>query len=240
MKLELGKLLTVTLLLAATALAGTRAQQTERVGRLQGAAFSGRHKGVVGAAVVVRQQADSSSMFITSTDAGGQFRVEGLPDGEYRVSVKRHGFRPVIKEGISVRFPFRPVVEVTMEPAAGLAVTAASTDGTPSTQPISVAGHVVGRDGNPVGQTRLRFVHPSGRLDPRWVRTDAEGRFEISELPAGEWQLEARGVGFLPLRVQLELAQDTRFQFFLVRQPANYEPEPLELMPRERPIPPPE
>jgi hypothetical protein len=212
---------------------------SERVSRLQGTAFLGRRAGVVGATVLVREEQDASRMFITSTDEKGQFRIDGLRDGSYRVWVKREGYRSVLKEDISVRYPFRPVVEVLMEPdgsfgddgngSAHLAVDA---------ERLSVSGKVIERDGEPIGDVRLRFVHPQGKRDPRFLRTGPDGEFLFDGLPAGRWRLEANGVGFLPLRLLLDLDQTTQLDFALVRQPASYRPLPIELMPPEVPIPP--
>ena len=47
-----------------------------------------------------------------------------------------------------------------------------------------------------------------------------------------------RGVGYLPLWSVLDLTDDATLDVSLVRQPATYNPVPLELMPPEKPIPP--
>jgi len=216
------------------------AQQTgDRLTRLQGSAFLGRRSGLVGAAVLVREESEPGMVFVTSTDEKGQFRVDGLRDGSYRVWVKRDGYRTVLKQQIEVRFPFRPVVEVRMEPSDVVVETAAfPAETTAGDGVLSIEGTVVERDGEPIGDVRLRLVHPGGKKDPYLLRSAPDGTFRLSGLPAGLWRLEASGVGFLPLRIRIGLENDTRFNFSLVRQPASYKPLPLELMPAEQPIAP--
>ena len=121
-----------------------------RLGRVQGAARVDRRTDVVGAVVQLQPEGDPSRQFLTSTDAKGQFWVDGLADGSYRVALRRHGFHPVVKEGVELHFPFRAVVEVTLEPNEGSgAITTGDSDGSSSwgngNAPISVHGRLVER-----------------------------------------------------------------------------------------------
>jgi hypothetical protein len=72
--------------------------------------------------------------------------------------------------------------------------------------------------------------------DPRQLRTVEDGSFGASGLLAGSWQLEVSGVGYLPIRIGLELARAAELHVVLVPQPADYDPSPLELMPPEEPL----
>ena len=65
-------------------------------------------------------------IFVTSTDEKGAYRFDALPEGVYRVRLLKHGLEPVLKDGVELRFPFRAVVEVVMEPASGAAPPALS------------------------------------------------------------------------------------------------------------------
>ena len=70
------------------------APDTEKVtqgSRLQGAALLGRNRHVVGATVLIRRSDETSRFFVTASDSKGRFRVDGLPDGDYRVEVRREG-----------------------------------------------------------------------------------------------------------------------------------------------------
>ena len=211
----------------------------KKLSRLQGSAYIDRNRSIIGAAVVVRRQSDPSRVFLTSTDGRGSFHIDGLEDGTYLVSLNRDGFVPVEKDNIDLRFPFCAGVEVAMQRAGDATPGAAPETGPAADTAVNVRGRVIARSGDPVDEARLRLVHPSGRVDPRAVRTNPEGEFAILDVVADHWRLEARGVGFLPLRVPLDLRQDTELELFLVPQPTNYEPSPLELMPPEQLIPPP-
>jgi hypothetical protein len=241
--LVLSAALFATALMARTATeAGdAAAAASARTSRLQGSVAIDRRTWVIGANVLVQRQDDPSQLILTSTDAKGVFRVDGLADGEYRVDLTRDGLAPIEKTDVSLRFPFRAVVEVTMKPVEGLSSDAGrepELQGVMTTDPLAVRGEVRDRDGAGVGEVRVRFVRIDGSTDPRLVRSSPEGTFEITDLSAGEWRAEIWGVGFLALRKSLELTGDTRLDVVLVTQPSDYKPTPLELMPPEHPVAP--
>ncbi len=143
----------------------------------------------------------------------------------------------MIKDRIAVRFPFRAVVEIAMSPGSG--GTAPPDEALPaSAGSVVLSGEIREREGGPMPEVRLRLVRVDGSLDPRSLRTGPDGRFEFADLPAGVWRLDIQGVGFLPMRQPLNLGRDTEASITMVRQPAQYEPSPLELMPPEQPVPP--
>jgi hypothetical protein len=211
-----------------------------RVGRLQGSASLGRNRGVVGATVVVRPAGEGGHLRVTASDARGQFRVDGLLDGDYRVELRREGLATVVKEGVGLRFPARAVIEVLMQPAAAppesrAAPSSAAVSGTAQ---VVVTGTVTARDGGTLADVPVRLVRPDGLADPWVARSGEDGSFALGPLSPGTWRFEARVVGFLPIRTPLDLGMDTRLDVSMVRQPAGYDPTPLELMPPERPVPP--
>jgi hypothetical protein len=210
-----------------------------RMSRLQGRAFVDRNKDVIGATVVVRPHDDPSKVFLTSTGDRGGFRVDGLPDGEYNIRLEREGFATLSKEQVSLRFPFRAVVEVKMDEA--------NPSGLPQAQPavhqsgaedLSVQGRVLELGEGPLGEIYMRFIRSDGQQDPRYLRSAEDGGFETNGLMQGRWRLFIQGVGYLPLRTEVELDGDTELFVYLVQQPADYEPSPMELMLPEQPLPP--
>jgi len=222
---------------------GNAATETAvRGARLQGMAFFARNRQVVGATVTVHEMERRSRLFLTASDDKGSFLIDGLPNGNYSVQVEREGLAPVVKTDVQVRFPFRAIVEVAMEPLAaapGSAAPAPGAGGNGAASGASVHGVARAREGGaPVGEVEVRLVHGRAGQDPRQVATGADGSFEIADLAPGPWRLEARGAGFLPLRTTLALDGDAELVVSLVRQPAGHEPSPLDLMPDEQPIPP--
>ncbi len=211
--------------------------------RLQGTAYLGRNRQVVGATITVVDEADPSVIFLTATDEKGRFRIGELPNGGYRVEVRREGLVPVVKTGVELRFPFRAILEVPMQPVDP--TQPASAVGAEDTAPgaaaagrVSLHGAARGLDGERLSEVRVRLVSGGADEDPRDVVTASDGTFALDDLPAGPWKLEARGVGFLPLRTALDLRDATDLRCFMVRQPSGYDPSPLDLMPEEEPIPP--
>jgi hypothetical protein len=213
--------------------------ESARRSRLQGAALLGRNRFVVGATVLVTRPEKASELFVTASDHRGRFRVDDLPDGDYRVEVRREGLLPVVKENVGLRFPSRAVVEVTMQPVGGAEATAPVEPAGELPAAVAVRGRVTSREGKPLADIPLRFARPDGREDPVVVRTGADGGFDLPPLSGGRWRLEARVVGFLPIWAELPLADDTELSLSLVPQPAGYAPSPLELMPAEELVAPP-
>jgi hypothetical protein len=211
--------------------------------QLQGTVILRRNVPVVGANVLVRAEGTGSSFDLTATDAKGAFKVDSLPDGTYTVEVLRPGLKPITKQNVAIRAPFRAVVEVMMEPESGAAASTEtrSADGAePSSSGlIQVRGLVTTRDSGPKGEIRVRLVRPDGSEDPRAALTQPDGTFALEGLPAGPWRIEVLGAGYLPIRAKLYLGADSRVTATLVQQPANYKPAPEDLMPPEEPIPPP-
>ncbi len=210
-----------------------------RLSRLQGRASLGRNRYVVGATVLVRPADESSRIFVTATDSKGRFRIDQLPDGTYDVELRREGLETVIKRNIGLRFPARPVIEVTMKPvaeqAAPMVAPGSGDERLDAVELVTVSGHVV-HGGEPMSDVRLRFVRRDGRVDPFTARSSSDGSFGPNRVPAGPWRLEASLVGFLPIWISVDLVRDSQLTVSMVPQPATYRPSPLELMPQEQPV----
>lgn len=212
---------------------------TPRLSRLQGSAILERNRPVAGATVVIRSSARPGELYVTATNAKGAFRIEGLADGTYEVEFRREGLLPVTKDKVEVHAPFRSIVEVTMKP--GKSETQRTS---PAPAPaeegatLRVEGTAVSEDAA-VPDVLVRLIRLDAATDPREVHTGKDGGFQVDALAAGEWELESRGLAYLPVHASFKLDRPTRVQLVLVPQPAIYEPQPQELLPREEPIPPP-
>ena len=63
-----------------------------------------------------------------------------------------------------------------------------------------IRGRIVAADtGAPIRRAQVRVFSPEVR-DSRGTSTDAQGRFELRDLPAGRWELMASKAGFVTLR----------------------------------------
>ncbi len=145
------------------------------------------------------------------TSDRGAFRVTGVPAGVgYRLTFKRLGFAPGTLD-VEPLEPFenRSGLKVVLEPGR------------------LAFGRVVDEDDVPVAGAEIRLDVPPPTGDPmtamrmtRWRRdqadtptylTDADGRFEIADLAAGSYDLNARAAGFAPARVPgLRVAEGDR------------------------------
>jgi carboxypeptidase family protein len=205
--------------------------------RLQGKVYLGRNRNVTGAVVRVQKDGDAGRVWLTSTDDKGVFRVDALPDGSYGVRVEREGLEPVDKSGVTLKFPFRAVVELVMKPlAAPVPVPASEAPSESASMKLRLSGVVRDLALDALAEARVRVVDPTGRTDPRVATTGADGTFGFDDLAPGDWSIYVRGVGRLPIRLRLALGGDTAVDAMLVQQPATYVPSPFELMPSEEPV----
>lgn len=207
---------------------------------LLGHARTGRNRWVTGAAVLVTPTSGEPRIYVTATDEKGSYYFETLPEGLYDVTITKGGLAPVIKDAVELRFPFRAVVEVVMEPDPGAAPArpdAAAPAG--AGDETSLGGSIQAREGEPLDEVRVRLIRADGSVDPRDGMTGVEGKFTMPGLQAGDWRLEILGAGFLPIRVPVTLTGEATLTASLVEQPASYLPPPLDLMPPEMAIPPP-
>ena len=204
--------------------------------KLQGRTRESRTRDVVGAMVVVQRETDPSTFYLTTSGGDGSFFIDRLPDGDYTVRLSREGYASEVKTGVRLKYPFRAVVEVTMEP--GEADLSAAGDAATGARAIDLKGSVNGADGNGIGEVSVRIVRQDGMVDPVAMRTPVDGTFSFDGLPPGEWRLEVVGIGYLPVRQRLMFNTNSAVAVQLVKQPTDYIPSPLELIPPEAPIAP--
>ena len=210
--------------------------------RLIGNARMGRRDWVPGVTVLVLPEWGLPKVFVTSTDEKGTFRLDQLEEGRYAIRFLKYGLVSIQKDSVELEFPFQAVVEVVMEDAEGpsppVLMTARGT--IDSTEKATVRGSTVDRKGEPLAEVRVRMLKADGTVDPVFALTDENGEFEFPEIAPGMWDVEIYGAGYLPVRAPASWYGEMELRAVLVTQPATYEPQPLDLMPPEEPIPPPD
>jgi hypothetical protein len=208
-------------------------------GQIVGAAQVRRNVPVVGAVVTAVRAGVGGLVRVTTTDARGAFKFEGLEDGRYRCEIARGGFVAVVKDDVELRAPFRAVVEVTMaRAAAGAVPPPAPAVAQAGGAAVALRGVVRDRVGKGSGEIRVTLTREDGAEDPREAVTTAEGAFGFEGLTPARWHVELQGAGLLPLRTTLGISEDVSLQAVLVPQPADYAPQVEDLLPREEPVPP--
>lgn len=216
-----------------------RAPKVARSTRIQGRAITGRKTPVPGATVRVFSEDNHGVVYLTSTDENGRFRVWGVPDGSYHVTIDRSGFETIVKERVEVRGPIRAVLEVRLEPSIAPKTVAElmGFEFDPASL-VSVTGSVVDVDGFPVPDVRFVFRRHDGSADPWYLKSSTDGAFRFDDVGSGLWDMEIKGVGYISIRTTVLLDRGGEAQVQLVPQPTDYLASPLDLVPEEIPIAP--
>ena len=145
---------------------------------------------LAGAQVFITNEANQLP-WTASTDATGKFRIEKLPAGQYQLGAAKEGY-------LSAYFADAPppwgVTKVMVAAQSNLAALEVRLP-----RSASVEGTLVDADGRPLAghDVRIRAV---GRLTGSVIvsgsvgtaRTDANGRYRLEQLDAGEYTLVAR------------------------------------------------
>ena len=119
------------------------------------------------------QEASRPPSQATRTDGGGGFRFRALPAGRSCILVQAAGFSPVL-ESVDLAPGSRRSVRIEIGPG------------------FTVRGTVNGGSGKPAaGALVLCRPYPLEWLPPILARTDAQGRYELQNLPPGERCLTA-------------------------------------------------
>ena len=98
--------------------------------------------------------------------------LEPVPDGDYQVTISRDGLATVTKSAVTVRAPFRPVVEIEMVPGPPPERPAQAAG---PGEPFSLTGQVLNRDRNPVPDVLVRMAPLDRAGDPVRMRTGEDG-----------------------------------------------------------------
>ncbi len=205
---------------------------------LKGSARTARNRPVIGASVVIRSEDHPGTILLTSTDGKGALSTMNLPDGLYDVAIVKDGLVPVIKKDVQIKFPFRPVVEIDMTPESETTHAGEPAVRKPEGQDgkIRLTGEVKTLAGGTLPDISIALVRVDGEENPVRVRSGEDGRFEWPELAPGEWRVEIRGAGFLPIRATVSLTRPVRLLSLLVPQPAGHQFPALDLLPEEIPV----
>jgi len=130
---------------------------------------------------------DLQKIFYPSGETAKQADEFGLQAGDDRSGID------LVIAGRTVESDLPPVA-MARELARPFGAGAANPTGTGT-----VRGRVVSTDGRAVAHAAVRLIAPADMAQSRAARADAEGRFEITDLPAGKYDLVASKVGYSPI-----------------------------------------
>lgn len=138
----------------------------------------------------------------------GRFRLGGLVGGiEYELRVKKAGFAPA-RAAATPPAPDRPAAPLRVVLQRGRSAFGRVLG--PDRRPIAGA-QVTLRTAVPTGPDRFRAAFDPENLDTFEAVTGGDGRFDLLHLPAGRYDLTARGRGWAPLTVPtLEIPEEDR------------------------------
>ncbi len=145
----------------------------------------------------IRRIGRSNSSGMLRTDGSGRFRLSGLGSGlGYTLRLTRSGFAPLRAE-IPPLEPGRPGSELQLVMLQGR--TAFGRVLGPSEAPVAGARVTLRSAASTDPRARMRqMFQPEAGYE---AATGEGGRFELTDLPAGSFDLEVRGRGYAPLTV---------------------------------------
>jgi protocatechuate 3,4-dioxygenase beta subunit len=133
----------------------------------------------------------------SATDARGSFRLVGVPDATYDLTVTIEGAR------------YTPDVEIDTR-GGGVALG----DVTIGTG-FRVEGRVQSRSGEPLAGATVRLSRTEGRTRLLRTTTDELGQYVIPDVPKGRWWMEARLAGLSGERQEVDVQGDGLFDLTL-------------------------
>ena len=212
-------------------------------GRIRGEVGLSRREKIAGVVVAMVAGSGSSGLFLTATDADGVFLMDGLPEGLYDLIVSKDGFQPALEGGLDVHGPFRTDTDVRIRAGEGPPLVVRVVGGGATAVPGKVV--LLATDPRRVPREGARFEMRSlaGGADPLNGETARDGRLELPPAPPGEYTLRIEAAGCLPLRLErlvVEGSGEISVRAVLIERPFGYEGTPADLLPDEKPVPPPE
>jgi hypothetical protein len=149
-----------------------------------------RVKNIIGAKVKIAGEAKAYEVY---TDKDGVFEIIGLPPGKYAID-------PEIPVGLKVRFPIlygevdysdRQNVKLILKEKSCASVSFVLSSKN------RIAGRVFGADGRVLPDVCLNLTPKDKTAASNWIFdcTDKEGRYELSEIPPGEYLIVLNSEG---------------------------------------------
>ena len=206
-------------------------QLAKETGAIVGRAFDAdAERALVGATVVTtwtELSADLATMRTSyqersgsvTTDSLGQYRLCGVPTDSWVLVQLQHSgkigspIRLLVPDSVGVVVRQLSISSASARSSADFAASADTASPPPLTGTASLTGIVRGVGGLPLSGAQLRVLGAAPV-----ARSDARGRYDLSDLPAGTQVLEVRRIGYLIVHQPVELragrttVQDVRVQ----------------------------
>lgn len=149
----------------------------EAGGRVTGRITNASGAALEGARVAIDEGGKVNYQESVTSDASGEYTLEGAPLGEHAVLFSKQGFAPVKKS-------------ITVD-RSGTRVDAQLSEG------LSLQGRVVTDTGTPVADAEVNAWSSAANSGGNQTTTDGNGRFRIAGLSSGIYRLHAAKQGFV-------------------------------------------
>jgi hypothetical protein len=195
---------------------------------------------LIGISIVLLPGANPNVAYATSTDDRGRYAFDNLLSDRYEVRAEGQGFIPLFKKPVQVKPPFRAIVDIEMESGQQARQDQAGDEPTGTVQ--RVEGRFVDQEGEPVMEGSVIFRRLGHPEDVYYGRTDIDGYFVVTDLPAGIYDIATRSPGLIPLhllRHPLPATESFHLRLVAPPYPLSFRGWLDDLLPSEVPLPPP-
>lgn len=213
-------------------------------GQVRGTVTGGGGAPVPGVSIVLSPAGRPDILYASASDEAGKYAFNGIIADQYAVLAEGPGQPSLLKQGVSVRPPFRPVLDLEMRAPETESAQPPPAPVAPEPGRIGeiegILRNVAG-EGVVEGSITLRRV--GDPLAVFYVRTSPDGRFRFVDLPAGIYDIATRAPGLVPLHLvarPLAAVPVLHLRLWAPVYPLSFRGWIDDLLPPEIPVPPPD
>ena len=222
--------------------AGAAIEMPSGRGQIRGEVKGADGEVLTGISVVLSPISRPDVLYATSTDSTGRYALNGLVPDTYLIRADGQGYETVSKNGVRVNPPFRAITDFSMTPEAGPTGDGGADPGDAAGLIGAIEGVFLDAEIGPVMEGSVTLQRVGRPEEVYYAQTDSGGRFRITDVPAGRYNIKTRSPGLIPLHLvgrELQPVETLFLQLVAPDYPLSFKGWLEDLLPEEVPVPPP-